>query len=79
VEDLTIVERCSWTSDYTSIWLKKELFTSTVMKEILISGCKYGSNDEHQGTVKYMISLSQKHQLVSKISFFMNIGGLSQF
>ncbi|CAI6366367.1 unnamed protein product [Macrosiphum euphorbiae] len=51
VEDLTIVERCSWSSDYTSIWLKKELWTSTVMKEILISGCKYGSNDDHQGTV----------------------------
>lgn len=51
VEDLTIVERCSWSSDYTSIWLKKELWTSTVMKEILISGCKYGSNDDHQSTV----------------------------
>ncbi|KAL5240793.1 hypothetical protein ACI65C_008203 [Semiaphis heraclei] len=51
VEDLTIVERCSWSLNYTSIWLKKELWTSTVMKETLLSGCKYGSNDEHQGTI----------------------------
>lgn len=55
MEDLKIVERCSWSSDYLSIWLKKELWVSTVMKEILMSGCKYGSNDDHKGTVKYMI------------------------
>lgn len=51
VKDLTFVERCSWSPDYMSIWLKKELWTSTVIKEILISGCKYGSNNEHKGTV----------------------------
>ncbi|XP_060837255.1 DALR anticodon-binding domain-containing protein 3 [Rhopalosiphum padi] len=51
VEDLTIVERCSWSSDYLSIWLKKELWASTVMKEILTSGCKYGCNNDHKGTV----------------------------
>lgn len=55
MEDLKIVERCSWSSDYLSIWLKKELWVSTVMKEILISGRKYGSNDDHKGTVKYII------------------------
>jgi len=52
VEDLTIVERCSWSSDYLSIWLKTELWASTVMKEILTSGCKYGCNNDHKGTVK---------------------------
>ncbi|XP_025197575.1 DALR anticodon-binding domain-containing protein 3-like [Melanaphis sacchari] len=50
VEDLIIVECCSWSSNYLSIWLKKEVWASTVMKEILMSGCKYGSNDDHKDT-----------------------------
>ncbi|XP_026813268.1 DALR anticodon-binding domain-containing protein 3 [Rhopalosiphum maidis] len=51
VEDLTIIERCSWSSGYLSIWLKKELWASTVMKDVLTSGCKYGCNIDHKGTV----------------------------
>jgi len=69
VEELKIVERCSWSSDYLSIWLKKELWVSTVMKEILMSGCKYGCNDDHKGTVKYMILNLKKHEWVLRFIF----------
>lgn len=50
-DEFTTVERCSYCSNYMSIWLKKELWTSAVVRQILDMGCRYGRNEELKGTV----------------------------
>lgn len=56
-ENLKTIDRCSYSPDYVSIWLKKDLWTSEVVKEILTSGHNYGRNEVYKGTVMYNMSL----------------------
>ncbi|VVC32133.1 Aminoacyl-tRNA synthetase, class Ia, anticodon-binding,DALR anticodon binding [Cinara cedri] len=51
MENLKVIERCLCSSDSMLIWLKKEIWTFTVIKEILDSGYKYGSSEEHNNIV----------------------------
>lgn len=53
MENMTAIERCLYFSDSMLIWLKKEIWTFTVIKEILGSGCKYGSSEKYNNTVIY--------------------------
>lgn len=55
MKNFTIVDRCLWSPQYVSIWLKKESWMSSVVKEILTFGYKYGSTEQLKGTVMYMI------------------------
>lgn len=57
VENSKTIDRCSYSLDYVSIWLKKDVWTSAVVKEILTSGRNYGRNEEYKGTVMYNMSL----------------------
>lgn len=59
-DDLTVIDRCMYVPDYFSIWLKKELWTSSVIREILGCGCKYGHSDKYKPIVMYIMSLYLK-------------------
>ncbi|XP_050420758.1 DALR anticodon-binding domain-containing protein 3 [Adelges cooleyi] len=51
MEMFNIVERCSMVQCYVLIWLRKELWTTCVVNEILQYGSKYGTNNDYNGTL----------------------------
>ncbi|XP_050543618.1 DALR anticodon-binding domain-containing protein 3-like [Daktulosphaira vitifoliae] len=46
-----IIDCCSNTHGHILIWMKKDLWMSSIINEILTKGSNYGSNNSYEGTV----------------------------
>jgi len=57
VDEFATIERCLYCPDYMSIWLKKELWTAAIVRQISDMGSLYGRSEQFKGIVMYTINL----------------------